>query len=259
VASYLDRIVAAHRAAAAADERPLDALIEEAGGRPPGRDFAGALRVSALAVIAEIKRRSPSRGALAVDLDPAQLAKTYEEAGASCLSILTDEEFFAGSVDDLVAARAACERPVLRKDFTVSERDVCDTKLMGADAVLLIVAALDDLELMDLHRLALEIGLVAVVEVHDDAELDRALRVEPVVVGVNQRDLATFDVDGDRAARLAPRIPSGVVRVAESGVRTGADARRLRDAGYDAILVGESLVTAPDAGVALQKLLAAES
>ena len=206
-------------------------------------------------MIAEIKRRSPSKGALHVDLDPAELACTYARGGAACLSVLTDEEFFGGSTADLQAARAAVSLPVLRKDFTVSGQDVCDTRLMGADAVLLIAAALEPDELIALHDLAVDVGLDALVEVHDEAELEVALRAGATIVGVNQRDLVTFEVDHDRAARMATAIPAGVVRVAESGVRDAADAARLAAAGYDAILVGESLVTATDPAAALRALL----
>lgn len=222
---------------------------------PPTRGFRAALTASTgLAVIAEIKRRSPSKGALHPDLDPTALASTYAAAGASCLSVLTDEEFFGGSVADLQAARAATDLPVLRKDFTVSALDVADARLMGADAVLLIAAALDPGELIALHRLATDLGLDVLVEVHDEPELEIALQAGATLIGVNQRDLVTFEVDHDRAARLVGAIPAGTVKVAESGVRDGADARRLADAGYDAILVGETLVTATDVGSTLRSL-----
>ena len=255
-ATYLDRILDAHRAAAgarAADGRSL--LVAEAG---PVRGFATALRTGfdrhGLAVIAEVKRRSPSRGDLAVGLDPAQLAVRYEAGGAACLSVLTDAEFFGGSPQDLAAARAATRLPVLRKDFTVCEADVLDARRMGADAVLLIAAALDDDELARFHGLAVELSLDALVEVHDETELERALAVGASLVGVNQRDLFTFEVDPDRAARLAPLMPDGIARVAESGVRSAEDARRLADAGYHAVLVGESLVTSPDPAAAVASL-----
>ncbi len=222
----------------------------------PTRGFRAALGTTTdLAVIAEIKRRSPSKGPLHVELDPGELARTYARGGAACLSVLTDEEFFGGSIADLQAARAAVGLPVLRKDFTVSGQDVCDARLMGADAVLLIAAALDPDELIALHDLAVGVGLDALVEVHDESELEVALRAGATMVGVNQRDLVTFDVDHDRAARMATAIPAGVVRVAESGVRDATDAARLAAAGYDAILVGESLVTANDPAVALRALL----
>jgi indole-3-glycerol phosphate synthase len=208
-----------------------------------------------MAVIAEIKRRSPSRGDLAVGLDPAAVAASYEAGGAACLSVLTDAQFFGGSPADLAAARGAVELPTLRKDFTVSGADVCDARLMGADAVLLIVAALDDDELVGLRSLADELGLAALVEVHDEAELERALAAGADLVGVNQRDLFTFDVDRHRAERLAPVIPDGVVKVAESGVGGTADAASLARAGFDAVLVGEMLVGAADRETALRSLL----
>ncbi|MCB0978003.1 MAG: indole-3-glycerol phosphate synthase TrpC [Acidimicrobiales bacterium] len=250
--TYLDKILLAHREAAAGDARSFEALREEAAATPPCRGFTESLRRgSSLRVISEVKRRSPSKGDLFPGLDPAHLATQYQSGGAACLSVLTDSEFFGGSPEDLRAARAAVDLPVLRKDFTVTARDVCDARIMGADAVLLIVAALDDVELADFHALGTELGLDCLVEVHDEAELDRALAVGASLVGVNQRDLVTFEVDTARAVRLAPLMPEGVVRVAESGVRGVPDATALHEAGYHAVLVGESLVTSgdPAAGV----------
>jgi indole-3-glycerol phosphate synthase len=205
-----------------------------------------------MAVISEVKRRSPSKGALFPDLDPAQLARQYQAGGASCLSVLTDVDWFGGSVADLQAARAAVSLPVLRKDFTVHRHDVLDARIMGADCVLLIAAALDDAELAEFHGLATGVGLDVLVEIHDEAELERALAVDATLIGVNQRDLVTFEVDTDRAVRMAPLMPEGVVRVAESGVRDAADVGVLGNAGYHAVLVGESLVKHgdPEAGVA---------
>jgi indole-3-glycerol phosphate synthase len=257
MATVLDRIVAAHRRSAADDSRDVSALLAEAKSCPPPRDFAGGLRGAGMSIIAEIKRRSPSKGNLAEDLDPGAVARAYESGGASCLSVLTDDEFFGGSVGDLQAARAACGLPVLRKDFTVDERDVVDARLMGADAVLLIVAALDDDELARFLALARSLRLTALVEVHDRDELARALGAGADVVGVNQRDLRTFDVDRRRAAALAAAMPSDVIRVAESGIANGRDVARLADAGYDAVLVGESLVTAADRAGAIRSLLGA--
>jgi indole-3-glycerol phosphate synthase len=243
---------------AAGDRRAVDDLVDIAVDLPPARGFAAALRAVArdggLGVIAEIKRRSPSKGDLAPDLVPSELATAYEAGGATCLSVLTDGPSFGGSPEDLAAASDACSLPVLRKDFTVSAQDVCDARLVGADAVLLIVAALDDAELRDFAALATEIGLDALVEVHDEREIDRALAVGATVVGVNQRDLVTFDVDPDRAARLAPRLPAGVVRVAESGIGGPQDAQRAAAAGYDAVLVGESLVRSGDPARAVADL-----
>jgi len=205
-----------------------------------------------MAVISEVKRRSPSKGDLFPDLDPAALAQQYERGGASCLSVLTDEEWFGGSVDDLQVARSAVSLPALRKDFTVHRHDVLDARIMGADCVLLIAAALDDAELADFHALALDVGLDVLVEIHDEAELERALAVGAVLIGVNQRDLVTFEVDTARAVRMAPLMPDGVVRVAESGVRDADDVRVLGEAGYHAVLVGETLVKHgdPESGVA---------
>ena len=254
-ATYLDSIVAAHRVRAAADGRPVERLIDEARSCPAARGFAAAL-VDGFSVIAEVKRRSPSKGAIDSDLDPAALAVAYARGGAACISVLTDVDHFGGSPADLIAAREAVNVPVLRKDFTISLADVCDARLMGADAVLLIVAALDDAELADFHSLAVELGLDALVEIHDEAELDRAMRVDAVLIGVNQRDLVTFAVETARAVRMAPLMPAGVVRVAESGIGGPDDARPLAKAGYHAVLVGESLVRSADPSAAVAALRA---
>jgi indole-3-glycerol phosphate synthase len=253
--SYLADILAAHRAAARDDHRDPDELADQTASLAAPRDFAAALRASGISCIAEVKRRSPSKGDLDPGLQPDLVAKEYEAGGAACLSVLTDEQFFGGSVDDLVTARGASGLPVLRKDFTVQEADVVDARLMGADAVLLIVAALSDEELARFQARADGLGLAALVEVHDEAELDRALAAGARLVGVNQRDLRTFAVDQDRAAALAPHIPADVVAVAESGIRDGDDARRLAQAGYDAVLVGETLVRASDRAAALRTLV----
>ena len=253
--TYLDRIVAAHRAIAASDERPLDALVDAARACPPARGFADALRVGdSLRVISEIKRRSPSKGDLNPGLDPAAVAGAYEQGGAACLSVLTDAEFFGGSRDDLQAARGACALPVLRKDFTVDGRDIADARLMGADAVLLIVAALDEHELRSFLALADELGLDALVEVHDERELDRAADAGASIIGVNQRDLTTFEIDRELAQKLSPRMPDGAVTVAESGIRDVGDARAVASAGYHAVLVGESVVTSGDQAAAVAAL-----
>ncbi len=255
-ATYLDRILEHHRARAVADTRPFERLLDEARSTPPARGFRNALAGrDDLGVIAEIKRRSPSKGDLNVGLDPADMAATYERGGAACLSVLTDEAHFGGSVSDLRTARAACSLPVLRKDFTVGERDVLDARIMGADCVLLIAAALDAAELASLHALAVDVGLDVLVEIHDEVELEHALAANATLVGVNQRDLVTFRVDHERALRMAGVIPSHAVKVAESGVRGAADARSLRAAGYDAVLVGETLVTSGDPAAALADLV----
>lgn len=261
MATYLDRIVAHHRALASEDHRSVVDLIRSCASLPPTRGFRRRIESDArsgLAVISEIKRRSPSKGDLAIDLDPVDLARRYESAGASCLSVLTDVDFFAGSVEDLQQASAATLLPVLRKDFTVSRADVCDARSMGADCVLLIAAVLSDAELRDFSHVAQEIGIDVLVEIHDESELDRAMSIDATMVGVNQRDLVTFRVDHERALRMGSKIPAHVVRVAESGVRGPEDARDLARAGYHAVLVGESLVTADDPGAAVRALRGVE-
>lgn len=240
MATYLDRILEAHRAEAALDGRDADELRRRCVDLPPTRGFRAALASvdtdrDGVGVIAEVKRRSPSKGALAPDLDPGALACAYVDGGASCLSVLTDREFFGGSPEDLAAARSAVEVPVLRKDFTVSPLDVLDARLMGADCVLLI-------------------GLDVLVEIHDEDELGHALAAGAALVGVNQRDLVTFEVDHERALRMATVMPAGVLAVAESGVRGHDDAAALAGAGYSAVLVGESLVTSGDPAAAVREM-----
>ena len=255
---YLDKIVQSHRESAAREQRNLDDLVNRCLSLSSTRGFAEQLVVGSreqLCVVAEIKRKSPSKGVLHPDLNAANISALYEQGGASCLSVLTDEDFFGGSVEDLQIARASTSLPVIRKDFTVSEFDVVDARLMGADCVLLIAAALTNGELSRFFDLAMHIGLDVLVETQDESELDRALNVGANIVGVNQRDLITFEVDHARAERMASLIPPTVVRVAESGVRDARDARRLRDAGYDAVLVGESIVTAGDPAAAVRDLM----
>ena len=255
-ATYLDGIIAWHRRRAASDDLDLGALRREAQRRVPEKAerFVDAIRASRrLAVIAEVKRRSPLKGDIAAELDAGALAREYAAGGAACVSVLTDAPHFAGSAADLAAARAA-GLPILRKDFTVSVRDVLDARIMGADAVLLVVAALSDDELREFARVADELRLSVLVEVHDEAELGRALDSGAVMIGVNQRDLRTFAVDTRRAERLGALMPHGVIAVAESGITSGDDARRCAQAGYRAVLVGEHLVRATDRGKALSEL-----
>jgi len=257
--TYLDEILAHHRAIATSDPRALDRLIAEARQAGDRRGFRAALAACArsgqIALVAEVKRATPSLGAIAeADLDVGELARTYEAGGAAALSVLTDERFFSGSAEDLALARRASSLPVLRKDFVVSPADVADSVLMGADALLLIVAALAATELAELLALSGELGIDALVEVHDEAELERALELGSTLVGVNQRDLTTFRVDPDRAVRLGRLLPSGVVGVAESGIRNQEDVRRLAEAGFAAVLVGEALVTAGDRRKAVAEL-----
>jgi indole-3-glycerol phosphate synthase len=238
---------------------PLPMLERRARAAAPPRDFAGAITrppgSPTPRIIAEIKRASPSKGMLHPDLDPAQVAQAYAGGGAAALSVLTDRDFFGGSFADLAAARAAVSLPVLRKDFLLDEYGVLEARANGADAVLLIAALLDAATLRRLRELAADLGMAALVEVHDAAEMAAAAESGARIVGVNNRDLRTFTVDLDLTARLAPLRPRGTLLVAESGIRTPADVRRLAAYGADCLLVGESLVTAPDPGAQLRALL----
>ena len=254
---YLDEILAQHREVASRDTRLLSDLVVAAKQCKPARGFASRLIEDSknhLAVIAEIKRRSPSQGMLNQNLQPDLIAQQYQHAGASCISVLTDSDFFDGSPQDLQLAREAVDLPVLRKDFTVSMNDICDAKIMNADCILLIVAALNQTELAEFHCLARKLELDVLVEVHDEPELEQALEIGASIIGVNQRDLKTFEVDRQRAVRMATKIPSDVLRIAESGVKTRTDAQQLRDVGYHAVLVGESLVTAGNIAKTLSEL-----
>jgi indole-3-glycerol phosphate synthase len=253
----LERILAETRRAvlAAHRRRSVETLEHEAAAAPPPRGFAAALRGPRLACIAEIKRRSPSAGWIRPQADAAAVARAYQEAGAAALSVLTDGPFFGGSLEDLVVARAAVRLPVLRKDFIVDPYQVVESRAAGADAILLIVAALSDGELAAMLAEADRLRMDALVETHSEREIDRALASGARLLGVNHRDLATLAMDMTLAARLRPRIPSGCLVVAESGIRTAEDVARMRSAGVDAILVGENLMKAPDPGSALRALL----
>lgn len=251
--SVLDQILATKRDEVTMLRRPgvRDLLRREALDAPPTRGFGAALRAvdGRIAVIAEIKRRSPSKGDLAPDLDPGATANAYAAGGAAALSVLTDGVYFGGAVADLQAARAAVELPILRKDFTIDEVQVYEARAIGADAILLIVAALlDDGLLRDLHDLAIDLGLAVLVEAHDAPEVERALGVGATIVGVNARNLGTFAEDLGVSERLAAMLPSDIVGVAESAIRTADDAIRMGAVGYDAILAGEALVRAADPG-----------
>ena len=224
--------------------------------RSDRRDFAGALRAKRPAVISEIKKASPSKGVLMEDFQPVTLARQYEQGGAAALSVLTDKDFFQGSLADLKAARAACKLPVIRKDFTIAEYHILEAAAAGADAILLIAAILDEAEMRAFRQMAAGFGMAALVEAHDAAELDAALRSGAEIVGVNNRDLNTFQVSLETSIALAARIPAGVTKVSESGIFTGADVRRLMAAGYDAFLVGEHLVKSGDPAQALRELVA---
>ena len=240
----------------------VDTLRAGVAQHGPRRDFIGSLlrpRKGNLGLIAEVKKASPSEGVIRDDFDPVAIAKTYETAGASCLSVLTDREFFQGSLDYLSAIREAVSLPLLRKDFMIDERQLPEAIEHGADAILLIVACLDDETLGHLHRLATGAGLAALVEVHNEAELERALAIDARLIGVNNRDLTTFTVDLGTTERLAKRLAKSgeteKVLVAESGIHTRADVERLEACGSDAILVGTSLMRQPDIAAKATDLL----
>jgi indole-3-glycerol phosphate synthase len=239
-----------------ADRVPLDVLRQQArDARPPVGFGAVLARTNGLHVIAECKRRSPSRGILRREYEPVAIARGYQDAGAAAISVLTEPTFFDGDLDHLRAIRDAVRLPLLRKDFIVCPYQLWEARAAGADAVLFIVAALDDAKLGVLLTEARAIGLDALVEVHDEAELTRAVDAGADLVGVNNRNLRTLEVDMDASRRLAKLMPNHVVAVAESGLKTATDVRDLRAAGYRAFLVGERLMTAPDPGAALRALI----
>jgi indole-3-glycerol phosphate synthase len=236
----------------------LAELSARASDQPPTRAFAAALESKIdeglPAVIGEIKKASPSKGVMRPDFDPAAIARSYASNGAACLSVLTDSEFFQGSEAFLAAARGACELPVLRKDFTIDPYQVYEARAIGADCILLIVAALGDAALLELALLAAELDLDVLVEVHDEEELERALAIPAPLIGVNNRDLRTFETSIETTLRLAPQIPYDRLLVTESGIRTPDDVARLRAEGIEAFLVGETFMRAADPGAALAKL-----
>ena len=261
---YLPEILAHHRAEVAARKAVADlAALERAAAAHEPRGFARALKAKAavegFAVIAELKKASPSRGLIRAEFDAAALAPMLERGGAAVLSVLTDEKFFQGSLENLRRASAAVSIPCLRKDFMVDEFQVLEARANCADAILLIVAALDDAELKTLRESARRCGLDVLCEVHDREELERALQLDCECVGVNSRDLKTFEVSLERACELAALLPKHAVRVAESGIHTHADMVRLHEAGYEAFLVGESLMRQADPGEALRTLTGRKS
>ena len=258
LATYLDDLLdgAARRVADAAGHEPLDALVERAGEVAPGPSLAAALGGAGVAVLAEVKRASPSKGELALDLDARAQARAYLDGGAAAVSVLTEPERFKGSLRDL-AEVVSLGAPTLRKDFVVDRYQVWEARAAGASAVLLIVAALDEPTLAALHEEAAAAGLEALVEIHDESEAAVARRIGASVVGVNARDLRSFNVDPGAFARLRPALPDGAVAVAESGIASPADVARAADAGADAVLVGESLVRAPDPRASVAELVAA--
>lgn len=266
MSDILQKIVAVkhQEIAAALPVRSLATVRTEAEARNREqadlRDFVGALRAKIAAgqagVIAEVKKASPSKGILRENFQPADIAKSYAQHGAACLSVLTDEQFFQGCTDYLRQARAACSLPVLRKDFMVSDYQVYDARAMGADCILLIAACLDDAQMADLEACAMSLGMAVLVEVHDGEELDRALKLKTPLVGINNRNLRTFDVTLDTTLGLLSRVPADRLLVTESGILGRADVDRMRAADVHAFLVGEAFMRQPDPGAALSELFA---
>jgi indole-3-glycerol phosphate synthase len=252
--TILDRILAVKRAEVAAAKGAAPDVETRARAAAAPRDFVGALRAKKPAVIAEIKRASPSKGLLRADFDPAAIARSYERAGAACMSVLTDREFFQGSPEDLIKARAACALPALRKDFLIDPYQVFEARAFGADCVLLIAACLDDAQMRSLEKLAHSLGMAVLVEVHDAAELERALALDTPLIGINNRNLRTFETRLETTLDLLPRLPAGRLVVTESGILSAQDVRRMRGHGVDTFLVGEAFMRAGDPGKALENL-----
>ena len=260
----LNKIVVVKReeVAAAQRKKPLEMVRADAESRLLTRDFEGALRAKIAkgqaAVIAEIKKASPSKGVIREDFIPADIAQSYAEGdgrvSAACLSVLTDRDFFQGSADYLKQARASCDLPVLRKDFMIDPYQVYEARVMGADAILLIAACLDDAQMAELEALSHSLGMAVLVEVHDGEELDRALKLKTPLLGINNRNLRTFEVSLGNTLDLLPRVPSDRLLITESGIQTGADVKTMRDAGVHAFLVGEAFMRAPEPGQALAAL-----
>lgn len=262
--TYLDKILdrTQERVAVAERRRSTGDLERDLRSAPALRDFAGAVTAPGMSLIAEVKRRSPSRGRIREELDPGQVAVSYEKGGARALSVLTEPEFFSGTLEDLAKAREATELPVLRKDFVIDPYQVVEARVGGADAILLIVLALPDRGLFaELFAAAAELGMAALIEVHDERELDAAFAAAPggpSLIGVNQRDLTSFAVDKGLAVKVRVHIPPDVAVVAESGISERSDVEQLEGAGIDAILVGEALMRAEDPGAAAAALLGRE-
>ena len=254
--SVLERIVVAKRAeiAAARERAPLDSVKTQARSAPPVRDFVAALRAKRPAVIAEIKKASPSRGVLREHFEPAAIARSYERAGAACLSVLTDEPFFQGTAEHLVAARSACALPVLRKDFVIEPYQVFESRALGADCILLIAACVTVEEMLELERIATALGMGVLAEVHDAEELRRALLLKTPLIGINNRNLRTFETRLETTLELLSRVPTERIVVTESGILGSADVQRMRDAGVETFLVGEAFMRSNDPGAALQEL-----
>ena len=260
MSDILDTIVTVNKAevAAAKSRKSLELVRSDAESRVLTRDFVGALRAKVAAgkpaVIAEIKKASPSKGVLREDFIPADIAQSYAEFGAACLSVLTDVQFFQGSVDYLKQARASCQLPVLRKDFMVDAYQVYESRCMGADAILLIAASLDDVQMRDFEAIARSLDMAVLVEVHDAHELERALRLKTPLIGINNRNLKTFEVSLDTTLALRSQVPGDRLLVTESGIHSREDVLRMGAAGVSAFLVGEAFMRAPEPGVALAAL-----
>jgi indole-3-glycerol phosphate synthase len=258
MSSVLEKIVAAKRLEIAAAKQALDeaALVDLAAAAPPPRNFFAALSVPGpIRLIAEVKKASPSRGLIRADFRPVEIGQTYERHGASCLSVLTDAPFFQGRLQDLREVRAAVQIPVLRKDFILDRYQLLEARSAGADAVLLIAECLDDCNLRKLHNEAVALGMSPLVELYDPDNLQRVFDAGATLIGINNRDLHTFETDLEHTLRMRERIPDECVLVSESGIRTRADVERLAAAGVDAILVGETLMSNPDIGQAVDTLL----
>jgi indole-3-glycerol phosphate synthase len=260
MSDILKKIVEVKREEVAAAKKrvPLEAMREDALGRVLTRDFVGAMRAKIAAgqsaVIAEIKKASPSKGLLRADFIPADIAQSYAEAGAACLSVLTDRQFFQGQNDYLKQARASCDLPVLRKDFMVDAYQVYESRVVGADCILLIAACLEDDRMAELEAIALSLDMAVLVEVHDRVELERALKLKSPLLGINNRDLRTFEVKLETTLSLKELVPPGKLLVTESGILARPDVERMREAGVHAFLVGEAFMRAEDPGTALQAL-----
>jgi indole-3-glycerol phosphate synthase len=254
--TILDRILEVKRGeiAAAKDRMPSAAVEKKALDAPRVRDFVGALKAKKPAVIAEVKKASPSRGVLRENFDPAAIAKSYEVGGAACLSVLTDRQFFQGDPAHLVAARAACSLPALRKDFIIDRYQVLESRSYGADCVLLIAACLDTAEMRALEDSARDLGMAVLVEVHDAEELEAALELRTPLLGINNRNLKTFETRLETTLGLLARVPNDRLVVTESGILSSADVDRMRSAGVEAFLVGEAFMRKPDPGGALSAL-----
>jgi len=252
--TILERILEVKRAEIAAAKRRVPLSELEAATAPPPRDFVAALRARRPAVIAEIKKASPSRGLLREDFDPAAIARSYETGGAACLSVLTDRQFFQGDIAHLVAARDACSLPVLRKDFVIDSYQVFESRACGADCILLIAACLAKEQLLELERLAQRLAMAVLVEVHDAAELEAALALATPLIGVNNRNLKTFETRLETTLELLPRIPPERVLITESGILSPADVGSMRAAGVNSFLVGEAFMRSADPGAELVRL-----